>query len=122
MNEGENNIVFKTNKGSYSVEQIKISLDFKAPTTKTYFFEINQSLFKKIKNGEKNIQVVIKFVDDKKQKRAKLDVNNKLETIETDKATFSKTISSKVDEGNNFIRLEPLQDELGVVELRIEVV
>ena len=29
LNEGENNIVFKTNKGSYSVEQIAISLDFK---------------------------------------------------------------------------------------------
>lgn len=122
LSEGENNIVFKTNKGSYSVEQIKISLDFKSSATKTYFFEINQSLFKKIKSGEKSVQAVIKFVDDKKQKRAKLDVNNKLETIETDKVTFTRIINNKVEEGNNFIRLEPLQDELGVVELRVEIV
>ena len=122
LSEGENNIVFKTNKGSYSVEQIKIALDFKEPTTKTYFFEINQSLFKKVKSGDKSIQATIKFADDKKQKNAKLDVNNKLETIQTDKMTFTRIINNKVSEGNNFIRLEPLQEDLGVVELRVEIV
>lgn len=121
LNEGENNIVFKTNRGSYSVEQIKISLDFKEPKVKTYFFEINADTFKKIKNGDKDILLTIKFVDDKKQKRAKLDVNGHAETIETEKVSFSKDISNKISEGNNFIRLEPLED-IEVVELRIEIV
>lgn len=122
LNEGENNIVFKTAKGSYSVEQIKIALDFKEPATRTYFFEINQSLLKKIRDGDQDVQVVIKFTDDKKQKRVKLDVNNKLETIETDKVTFTRVINNKIEEGNNFIRIEPLQEGIGVVELRVEIV
>ena len=121
LNEGENNIVFRTNRGSYSVEQIKISLDFKEPTVKTYFFEVNQSIFKKIRDGEKDVQLTIKFVEDKKQKRAKLDINGRLETVETDKATFSKIINNRIVEGNNFVRLEPLQDDLGIAELRIEL-
>ena len=121
LNEGENNIVFKTNKGSYSVEQIKISLEFKEPKVKTYFFEIDSDTFKKIKSGDKNVLLTIKFIDEKKQKRAKLDINGRLEAIETDKALFSKNINNKVSEGNNFVRLEPL-DDIEVVELKVEVI
>ncbi|MBI2652171.1 hypothetical protein HYX00_01790, partial [Candidatus Woesearchaeota archaeon] len=121
LSEGENNIIFKTNKGSYSVEQIKISLEFKEPKVKTYFFEVNESLFAKIRNGDKNIQLSVKFVDDKKQKRAKLDINGHIESIETEKALFTKNIDNKISEGNNFVRLEPLED-MEVVELRVEIV
>ena len=121
LNEGENNIVFKTNKGSYSVEQIKIALEFKEPTVKTYFFEIDASTFKQIRNDDKDVELSIKFVEDKKRKRAKLDVNGHVETIETEKALFTKNIDTKVSEGNNFVRLEPLED-MEVVELRVELV
>jgi len=120
LNEEENNIIFKTNKGSYSVEQIKIALEFKEPTVKTYFFEIDSSTFKKIINGDEDVELIIKFVEDKKQKRAKLDVNGKIETIDTEKELFSKIINNKVSEGNNFVRLEPLED-LEVVELKVEL-
>ena len=121
LNEGENNIVFKTNKGSYSVEQIKISLDFKEPKVKTYYFEVDSSVFEKIRNDDNDIALTIKFADDNNLKRAKLDVNGHAETIETEKAVFSKDIGNKISEGNNFIRLEPLED-IEVAELRIEIV
>src|SRR3989338_568027 len=121
LNEGENNIVFKTNKGSYSVEQIKIALEFKEPTVKTYFFEIDSSTFRKIRDGDEDAVLTIKFVDDKNQKRAKLNVNGHIENVETDKAMFSKNINSKLSEGNNFVRLKPLED-MEVAELKIELV
>ncbi|MBI2654765.1 hypothetical protein HYX02_08240 [Candidatus Woesearchaeota archaeon] len=120
LNEGENNIIFKTNKGSYSVEQIKISLEFKEPKVKTYFFELDSSTFRQIRNEDKDVELSIKFVEDKNRKRAKLDVNGHIETIETEKALFTKNINSKVSEGNNFVRLEPLED-LEIVELKIEL-
>jgi len=121
LNEGENNIVFKTNKGSYSVEQIKIALEFKEPQVKTYFFEIDSSTFNKIRNRGEDAVLTIKFVDDKKQKRARLNVNGHIENVEIDKAAFSKNINDKLSEGNNFIRLEPLED-MEVAELKIELV
>ncbi len=121
LNEGENNIVFKTSKGSYSVEQIKIALEFKEPTVKTYFFEIDSDTFKKIRSGDKSVDLTLKFVEDKKQKRLKLDVNGHFETLETDKLSFTRRINNKVSEGNNFVRLEPLED-VEVVELRVELV
>ena len=121
LNEGENNIVFKTGKGSYSVEQVKIVLEFKESGIKTYYFQIDSSKFRSIRNGDSDVQLTLKFVDDGKQKRAKLDINGKAETIETSKALFTKLINSKVSEGNNYIRLEPFED-LEVVELKVELV
>lgn len=121
LNEGENNIVFKTSKGSYSVEQIKIALEFKEPTVKTYYFEVDGSTFKKIRSGDKGVDLTLKFVEDKKQKRLKLDVNGHFEALETDKMSFTRKISNKVSEGNNYVRIEPLED-VEVAELRVEVV
>ena len=108
LNEGENNIVFKTGRGSYSVEQVSISLEFKEPTVRTYFFEISQSAFAQIRNDDKDAELSIKFVDDKKRKRAKLDVNGHIEALETEKALFTKNIDNKVSEGNNFVRRNSL--------------
>jgi len=121
LNEGENNVVFKTNKGSYSIEQTKISLEFKEPKVKTYYFEIASELFKEIKNQAQDVLMTIKFADDDKQKRAKLDINGHIETLETNKMLFSKNINNKVSEGNNFIRLEPFED-LEIVEIKIELI
>lgn len=119
LNDGSNTIVFKTNKGSYSVEQIKISLEYKTPKVRTYYFEVDKSTFNKIRDGSKNLMLAIKFAGDN-QKRVKLDLNGYLETIETSKAAFSKNINSRISEGNNYVRLEPLED-VDIVELRVEL-
>ncbi len=121
LNQGENNIVFKTNKGSYSVEQIKVALEFKEPTLKTYYFEVSKDAINKVNNGNQDVQLTIKFLDDSKTKRLKLDVSGHSETVETQKQTFTEKINSKVSEGNNYIRLEP-SENVEVAELRVELI
>ena len=118
LNEGENNIVFKTAKGSYSVEQIKISLEFKSPKVKTYYFEVASGAIKGIRSGSSKITLSIKFADDKSQKRAKLDINGHAETVDTAKPSFSEDIAAKISEGNNYVRLEPI-DDVEVAEMKI---
>lgn len=121
LNDGENNIVFKTTKGSYSVEQIKISLEFKEPALKTYYFKIDSQTIKNIRDGDQDVVLSIKFVDDKAQKRLMFDINGNLETIDTDKTLFTKNINNRVSEGNNYVRLEPI-DDVEVIELKVELV
>ena len=120
LNEGENVIVFKTNKGSYSVEQISLAMDFKEPSTKTYFFEINEGAYNDLRDNGRAVMLSLKFIDDTTEKRVKLDVNGRQETVETSKNLFSKDISTKLVQGNNYVRLEPFED-LEVVELKIEI-
>ncbi|MBI1934933.1 hypothetical protein HYS31_00690 [Candidatus Woesearchaeota archaeon] len=120
LNSGENNIVFKTDKGSYGIEQIRVTLDFKGAAVKTYYFEIKTDDFQSIRSNSRKVMLMVKFADGKTLKRAKLDVNSRIETIETDKMLFSKDITGKISEGNNFVRLEPLED-IEVVELKVEL-
>lgn len=120
LNEGSNNIIFKTNKGSYSVEQIRVSLGFKDSRAKTYFFEVSSDLFKSVKDSDSDIVLTLKFTDSTNPKRLKLDVNGKIEGVDTTKATFSKDISSKIVSGNNYLTLEPLAD-VTIAQLLVEV-
>ena len=120
LNEGENNVIFKTSRGSYSVEQISVAFDFNKPKTKTYYFDVSKDAFDRITNGDVDVMLSIKFVDANAQKNIKVDVNGKLDQIDTNKAIFSKSISSKIQEGNNYINLQPLSD-VEVAELKIEL-
>jgi hypothetical protein len=120
LNDGENNIVFKTTKGSYSVEQIKLSLDFNQPALKTHYFRIEKADYGRIRDGKINAILSIKFADSRFQKRLRLDINGYTQTVDTSKPLFTKNINSWISEGNNYARLEPI-DDVQVTELKIEL-
>ena len=131
LDEGENRIVFRTNKGSYSVEQIKVEFAEKEARTKVYFFEVNQSIINDITgnidvkdDGEINAVLTIEFVDDR-NKRADLNINDRLSTIDTEKKTFTKILNNGddpdfIEKGNNFIEVRP-RTKLDIVEIRVEL-
>ena len=125
LDEGENRIVFRTNKGSYSVEQIKVEFVEKEVRTKVYFFEVNESVINEIKSGDKDAVLTIEFVDGERNKRADLNINDRLSTIDTEKKTFTKTLNDGndpdfIEEGNNFIEIRP-RTSLDIVEIRVEL-
>ena len=125
LNAGENRIVFKTNKGSYSVEQIKVEFEEKELKTNVYFFEVNQSIIDDIEDEEIDIVLTIEFVDDEKNKRADLNINDRFSTIDQEERFFTKTLNDDddpdfIEEGNNFIEIRP-RTMLDIVELKVEV-
>ncbi len=120
LHKGDNNIVFKTDKGSYRIEQIKITTDLKELTYPTYYFPINESTYDKIKGDEYDTKLTLEFVDDKKDKEMNLNINNRMISIDTEEAKYYKNIDNYVKEGNNFIKIEPLS-MLDIVELKIEL-
>ena len=123
MNAGENKVIFKTNKGSYSVEQINVEFVEKEIRAKIYYFEANRSQINEIKNGKKDAVLSIEFVDDIKNKRADLNINDRLSNIDTEKKTFIKKLNDRnnpdlIEEGNNFIEIMP-RTRLDIVELKV---
>ena len=120
FNTGENRIIFKTNRGSYSVEQIRLEFETKEAKTKVFFFEINETLFNKIKNNNLDVTLTIEFVSDEENKRADLNINDQLSSIDQNKKIFTKNIKSLIEEGNNFIEIRP-RTRLEVVEIRVQV-
>jgi len=120
FNTGENRIIFKTNRGSYSVEQIRLEFETKEAKTKVFFFEINETLFNKIKNNNLDVTLTIEFVSDEENKRADLNINDQLSSIDQNKKIFTKNIKDRIEEGNNFIEIRP-RTRLEVVEIRVQV-
>ena len=120
LHKGDNNIVFKTDKGSYRIEQIKITTDLRELTYPTYYFEINESTYDKITGDEYDAKLTLEFIDDKQDKEMNLNINNRIIPVDTDEAKYYKNIDSYVKEGNNFIKIEPLS-MLDIVELKVEL-
>ena len=120
LDAGENRILFKTGKGSYSVEQIMIDFEEKETEEKFYFFEVNQSQLDMIDDNEKEAILTIEFVNDKENKRADININDRFLTLDDDERTFTKNIDDYLEEGNNFIEIRP-RTRLDIVELRIEL-
>ena len=117
---GQNKIIFKTNKGSYSVEQIELDFREKDIPEAVYYFEVNSTTYDDIEDDEYNSFIRIKFVDDVDTKRLDLNVNDHLARIDQEKKTYEKNIDSWIEEDNNFIKITP-KTTLEIVEVRIEL-
>ncbi len=119
LNSGENNVVFKSTKGSYSIEQIRLELELKETQKIVYYFELNESQFENITKKGKKVNLYITFVDDDEEKKLDLSVNGHLTSIRQDEAKYAKDITHWVEEGNNYIELRP-KTTLYIVKLEIK--
>ncbi|MBL7055604.1 hypothetical protein ISS07_01690 [Candidatus Woesearchaeota archaeon] len=120
LNSGENNIVLRTNKGSYSVEQIRVTFKEEDVKTNVYFFEINDTTLEDIESGAEDVILKMEFVEDNDLKRADININDRFITLDVDERTFSKDITDYIKEGNNFIEIRP-RTRLDIVELTVEL-
>ena len=120
FNTGENRIILKTSKGSYSVEQIELNFDTKETKTNVYYFEVNETIFNKIRNESKDVILTIEFVDDRENKRADLNINDHLISLDQKDKIFSRNIRNDIRKGNNFIQIRP-RTVIDIVEIKVEV-
>ncbi len=118
---GQNKVIFKTNKGSYSIEQIKLDFMEKDVPEAVYYFEVNSTAFEDIEDGEYDAFIRIEFVDDEKTKKLDLNINDHLVRINQDDKTYDRNIDDWIEEGNNFIKITPIKTTLDIVEVNIEL-
>jgi hypothetical protein len=119
LNSGENNVVFKSTKGSYSIEQITLELNLKETQKIIYYFELNESQYLNITKEGKNVNLYITFVEDDEEKKLDLSINGHLTSIRQDESKYKKDISHWIEEGNNYIEIRP-KTTLYIVKLEIK--
>ena len=73
-----------------------------------------------IDDDDKDVILTIEFVDDNRNKRADININDRFITLDEDERFFSKNINDFIKEGNNFIEIRP-RDRLDIVELRVDL-
>ncbi|MFH2028265.1 MAG: hypothetical protein ABIJ08_03965, partial [Nanoarchaeota archaeon] len=92
LSSGSNKVIFKTSRGSYSVEQIKVAIEAKEAISNVYYFEVNETTYDNIKNNNKKVYMKVMFVDDTDRKRADLNINGHLYRIDQYDKTFEREI------------------------------
>lgn len=119
LNPGKNIVTFKTEKGSYRIELIKVKTDLKDVKTFLDYFEVNSSAYDDVRDNDKDVWLEITFVDDREDKEAQLNVNGHLAYIDQIKPVYTRRIDSWVEEGaRNYIEIKPFT-VLKIVEIKI---
>jgi hypothetical protein len=116
---GANKVIFKTSRGSYSIEQIQMKLKSKDTVSTVYYFEVNETTFDEILEDERNVNLIIKFVNDD-TKRADINLNDHLIRYDDDEKEYSRDVTGWIDLDHNFIEVTP-KNRLDIVNLKIEV-
>ncbi|MCX8146942.1 MAG: hypothetical protein N3D84_00555 [Candidatus Woesearchaeota archaeon] len=114
----ENILQFKTNKGTYLIDNLIVKSELKELVYPTYYFEINSTLYEKIINEKVNAVLYMDFIDDIAQKKAEISVNRHKFGLDTKNMNYSRVINQYVREGNNVIEIKPLK-AFDVLELRV---
>jgi hypothetical protein len=118
LNEGKNTLVFRILKGSYRIEQVRVRTLLRPVRAFVEFFDIKPALYNSVLDKRRHVVLDIEFVDDGRTKRAKTNINGKLDIIDQKGPKFTRDISAIVREGNNYIEIQPLT-ELEVVKLQV---
>jgi hypothetical protein len=120
--EGENKIVFRSEKGDFLIDRVSIDTDLKESPYYINYFDIDEDDFDDIEDDRLDVNLTLEFVDDIDDKRADIIIHGrKISMPWTDDLTYSQNIDSYVEPGTNSVKIVP-KVTLDIRELRIELV
>ena len=120
LNQGENTITFRTNRGAYLIDTILIKSELKEAAYPTFYFEIPDDLFAAVRAGSANIVLSIESPDEVEYKKAEIFINGHQRGLDTRERVFTLGINPFVQPGNNVIELKP-RTTLDIVNLKVTV-
>lgn len=119
--QGENDIEFQTEKGSYVLSHVMITSKLTAPEFPTYFFKLDEDQFGDVDGRDKKVRLQVDFVDAQARKYGELVYNGDRIPFDTRDTTIVIDLSPDAVEGNNALKVKP-QKTLEIRELRVDLV
>lgn len=121
VNSGANEIVFRTQLGSYLLSHVVIESNLKELEFPTYFFELSDSEYRDVQNGRRKVRLEMDFVDVISRKFGTLVINGHERGFDTKEVDFVLDISDDVVKENNAIKIKP-DKTIEIRELRVDLV
>lgn len=115
---GENELVFKTTKGSYLIRDLSITTYMREPTYPTYYFELSNAQMEEIERQGLNMS--LKFLTTV-FKNLEVSVNGAAIYIDTKEKTYEDDISNLVREGTNAIKITPLSSGIDILDFKVMI-
>ncbi|MBW3019098.1 hypothetical protein KY329_02860 [Candidatus Woesearchaeota archaeon] len=121
LRSGKNTVIFEIDKGAFRIEDIRVRNSVEPTKAFIDFFDISDTLYDQVVNGEASVVLKIEFVDERDRKQAEVNINGRLDAIDQYKREYEREISNIVGEGNNYIEILPLTDlNIAKLEVRVE--
>ncbi len=98
---------FSVDKGDYNIDEPRLKVKLARSTYPTYVFEMDSELWDKISAEDAEVNLYFKFKDDGSRKKARMLVQDREFAFDTIKGTYSKDITSMLDDGSNVIKIIP---------------
>ncbi len=119
---GENNIIFKTSKGSYLVDQIQVVSQLRDEPSAVYYFELSRNQFNDIINDRKKLNMTMQFIDRDYDIEADVVINGHKTAIpfDTRKNYFKIVPKDWLNEGTNYINIQP-KVTFDIFKLKLEL-
>lgn len=121
VNQGENELVFHTEQGTYLLSHVQIESELKELDFPTYYFELSNEQFEKVEEEEMRVRLEMNFVDVVSRKYGELVINGHIEGFETKEVSYVLDLSPDVVKGNNALKVKP-KKTVEIRELKIDLV
>ncbi len=120
LNQGENEIIFKTEKGTYLLTHVAIESELKEVDFPSYYFDLSYEEYRDVADGDKRVRVTLDFVDVVARKFGDLEFNGHTNYFDTKEVSYSLDVSNDVVQGANSLKIRP-KKTLEVRELRADL-
>ncbi len=121
VEQGENEIVFHTGRGSYLLSHVVIQSELKEVDFPTYFFELSNEEYEEVQDGDKRVRLEVNFVDVVSRKFGEFIFNGHTAPFDTKEVRLVLDLSGDAVRGNNALKILP-QRTLEIRELRVDLV
>ena len=119
--QGENEVIFSTNKGTYLLSHILIKSDLKELDFPTYYFELSQEQYESVKDNNLRVRLEMNFVDLIVNKEGEVIFNGHSDHFDTKEISYVADSSDDIVKGNNAIKIQP-KKTLDVREIKVDLV
>lgn len=114
---GENKITFSAAEGRYFVDYITIKSKLREIAYPLYYFELDEDQMEEINAGDSNVTLKIEFVNGD-NKRADIIINGHKAYMDTYDSEYERVIDVFVEEGNNYVQIQP-KTVINIVNLKV---
>lgn len=121
VQQGENDIEFHTESGSYVLSHLSITSKLSEPEFPTYFFKLDEKQVEDIANENTKVRLQVDFVDVQARKEGEFVYNGDAIPFNTRETILVLDLSADAVEGNNALKIKP-KKTLEIRELRVDLV
>ena len=119
--QGENEITFRTDKGTYVLSHVLIESKLAEVEYPTYYFDLSLEQYNDVMDENKRLRLQLDFVDVVVSKYGDVVFNGHVKHFDTKEVTYTIDLSDDAVKGSNSVKLKP-KKTLEVREIRVDLV